>query len=76
MYSVSFSTEGDTFKPELPVLVFKIDETNHTLRSFEVSPDGKKFLTTARTHDAPNVWTNPRIIVNWFEDLKAKVPIE
>jgi Tol biopolymer transport system component len=77
VYSVSFSTEGDVFRPELPEQIFKLEETNLDPRYFEVSPDGKRFLmTTARVNAAWDVWTNPKIIVNWFEELKERVPIE
>ena len=76
VYSVSFSTEGAVLKPDLPERVYKLDAANLDLRNFEVSRDGKRFLTTMQSNAAPDVWTNPKIIVNWFEDLKAKVPIE
>ncbi len=76
VYVVSFTVEGGIFKPSLPELVFKLEGTNLSPRNLEVAPDGKQFLITVQANAAPDVWTNPKIIVNWFEDLKTKVPIE
>ena len=45
------------------------------LRCYDVSPDGQRFFTT-RTLPAPPVTpvTHINLILNWFEELKAKVP--
>jgi hypothetical protein len=74
IHSVSFSIQEGVFKPELPELVCKVDATNPSPLYLDISPDGKRFLTTVGVNETPDEWTNPRIIVNWFEELKAKVP--
>jgi hypothetical protein len=41
-------------------------------RSYDVTPDGERFLMTRLPGELPR----PRIVVvlNWFEELRAKVP--
>jgi hypothetical protein len=41
-------------------------------RSYDVSPDGERFLMTKLPADRPR----PRIavVLNWFDELRAKVP--
>jgi serine/threonine-protein kinase len=41
-------------------------------RSYDVTPDGERFLMLKRPQDSPH----PQIVVvlNWFEELRAKVP--
>jgi Tol biopolymer transport system component len=47
-------------------------------RSYDVSPDGKRFLMLKNTETSVPRATPPRIVVvqNWFEELKAKVPVK
>ena len=42
------------------------------LRTYDVTPDGQRFLMTR----LPGEQSPPRIVVvlNWFEELEAKVP--
>jgi eukaryotic-like serine/threonine-protein kinase len=46
-------------------------------RTYDVSPDGRRFLMI-KNADAPSSSASPRIILvqNWFEELKAKVPVK
>ena len=74
LHSTSFTVEEGRFRPELPVRVFDLDDEQRA-RFLEISPDGKRFLTTTWPNAEPDVWANPKIVLNWFEDLKAKVPI-
>ena len=79
---VSF-TSGSTWKASGPIQLFPA--TSYTLanptsggapRTYDVSPDGQRFLMM-KNSDAPNqASTAPRIIVvqNWVEELKRLVP--
>jgi serine/threonine protein kinase len=42
-------------------------------RQYDVAPDGEHFVMITRNPQQPS--TGFRVIVNWFEELKAKVPI-
>jgi hypothetical protein len=45
-------------------------------RTYDVSPDGRRFLMI-KNADAPSSSASARIVLvqNWFEELKAKVPV-
>ena len=66
---VDVDTEA-TFSASVPELLF---EGPYALdvRSYDVAPDGERFLMVKRSTDAtPEV----RVALNWFEELKARVP--
>jgi predicted transcriptional regulator len=42
-------------------------------RQYDITPDGERFLMIR--HNPPQPATAFRVIQNWFEELKAKVPI-
>ena len=45
------------------------------LRSYDVTPDGERFAAVQRrTPLRPPAVTHINLILNWFEELKAKVP--
>ena len=47
------------------------------LRSYDVSLDGKRFLMIKETAADPNVVpTGMVVVLNWFEELKARVPTQ
>ncbi len=58
------------------------DATNYVtpggnpFRMFDVSADGKRFLTIRNPDANPNAGTRPSIMVvsNWFDELKARLP--
>ena len=65
-----------TFKPLIPTALFRgnysraswVDETY-----LDISPDGKRFLMMKEVEaEAPR---KINIVVNWFEELKKRVPI-
>src|SRR5262245_5487718 len=41
-------------------------------RSYDVSPDGQRFLMTKLPREQPS--PRIRVVMNWFEELRAKVP--
>ena len=45
----------------------------HTGATYDVSPDGRRFLMIEPATD-PASATVVHVIVNWFEEQKAKVP--
>ncbi len=47
-------------------------------RSYDVSPDGKRFVMLKSSDASAPRATAPRIVVvqNWFEELRAKVPLQ
>jgi hypothetical protein len=46
------------------------------VRCYDVAPDGQRFYTRqSRTLPPPAVVTHINLTLNWFEELKAKVPV-
>jgi hypothetical protein len=41
--------------------------------AFDVSPDGQRFLMVKETDQAPSL-TQINVVLNWFEELKRRVP--
>ena len=58
------STEG-TFSREVPRLLFE------PIAGYDVAPDGQRILITVPNPDAPA--REIEVVVNWVEELKAKV---
>ena len=85
--AVSVKTEP-TFSPESPRMLFQgtYDSTaQHRnplyLNSWDISPDGKRFLMIKPAAEAGDESTGggPRkinIVLNWFEELKKRVPLK
>ena len=64
---VDVDTEA-TFSFSVPELLF---EGPYGMGRFDVAPDGERFLMVKESTDAtPEV----RVVLNWFEELKACVP--
>ena len=45
------------------------------VRGYDVAPDGQTFYGVQRQPRPPTVATHINIVQNWFEELKAKVPV-
>ncbi len=46
------------------------------VRCYDVAPDGQRFyVTQARMPPPPPVVTHINLVLNWLEELKAKVPV-
>ena len=86
--AVAVETEP-TFNPGKPELLFQgryFDTSNFSLHTWDIHPDGDKFLmikppqtTTAEsTEEEPAPAPQPKItvVLNWFEYLKDRVPTE
>jgi len=46
------------------------------MRCYDVAPDGQRFyVVQTPTLPPPPVVTQINLVLNWFEELKSKVPI-
>jgi hypothetical protein len=43
---------------------------------FAVSPDGQRFLVTIPAEDASSNTPKFQVVVNWFDELRERVPVE
>ena len=68
---VSVSTEGDVFRAQKPEPMFEL--RGNFGRSFDVGPDGQRLLTVRGGTGEDERSRQPTVVVNWFEELKAKV---
>jgi len=77
---VAVTTEGSTFQPGTPTLLFELESGGASLYwPYDVAPDGKRFVWIR--NDAPLGpeavdHSHMRFIFNWFDDVKAKVPTD
>ena len=70
-----------TMEPDLSVGDSRTLFKGHYLRevftrSYDVAPDGKKFLMVARGPEPDEPVTHMHVTLNWFEELKRLVPTE
>jgi hypothetical protein len=49
--------------------------TPATFPNYDVSPDGQRFLMLKPTEQAQAAQTQINVVLNWFEELKQKVPV-
>ena len=54
------------------------DRISSEMRDFDVLPDGRLIITTAATSQDPNgdTSTQLRVVLNWVEELKQRVPVK
>jgi len=69
---VSISTEPE-FKAGTPQVVFEGPYVNVSGLSYDVAPDGQRFLVLQPEYDDSEV-RELHIVLNWFEELKRLVP--
>jgi hypothetical protein len=48
--------------------------TPATLPNYDVSPDGQRFLMLKPSEQAQAAPTQINVVLNWFEELKRRVP--
>ncbi len=70
--AVSYNT-SPKFSTELPQVLFEGDYLNVSGRSYDVSPDGRRFLLLKSSED-PSRQTQLNVVTNWFEEVKRKAP--
>ena len=49
----------------------KRDATYNTMPAYDVTPDGQRFLLAKTAEQGPQEIS---VVLNWFEELKQKVP--
>ncbi len=76
MMAVDIQTQP-TFSTGKPRLLFEISPSllNLTMRSFDVTPDGQRFLMV-KLSDQELPATQLTVVLNWFEELKRLVPTD
>jgi serine/threonine-protein kinase len=70
--AVSYST-NPKFSAELPRVLFEGDYINVVGQSYDVSPDGQRFLLL-KSSEEPSRQTQLNVVTNWFEEVKRKAP--
>jgi hypothetical protein len=48
--------------------------TPATIQNYDVSPDGQRFLMLKSGEQAQTELAQINVVLNWFEELKQKVP--
>ncbi len=71
---VSISTKPE-FEAGTPEVVFEGPYVNVTGLSYDVAPDGQRFLVLKPEYDDSQV-RELHVVTNWFEELKRLVPVE
>ena len=61
-----------TFKAGTPKMLF---ELIGDIRGFDVTPDGRRFLLI-KSVEQEQTRTQINLVLNWFEELKQKVPVK
>ena len=77
--AVSVETSGETFGWGTPVRILDRfpEDGQINLRSYDVAPDGRRFLAL-REAPASTTTTDPAhvvVVLNWTEELKVKLPV-
>ena len=77
--SVDVDTES-SFRPGNPEILFSGDYRPYSPnsgRSFDLSPDGRRFLLLTDDQNGTIAGETGRIVLvqNWFEELKERVPV-
>jgi hypothetical protein len=68
-------TTGGQIAVGSPTVLFEGPFLNPPGPSYDVTPDGKRFLVLVPVgEDAP--LTRVNLVVNWFQELRAKVPVQ
>jgi hypothetical protein len=72
---MAVSTETTpTFKYGTPRLLFE-KALLATLGGYDVTPDGKRFLII-RSRETEQTGAQINVVLNWFEELKQRVPVK
>lgn len=72
--SVGFSVSGNAFVPSAPRPVVRLPQAPGAHRAFDVSGDGRRFLTISGQTTTERAEIN--VVLNWPEELKKKVPVD
>ena len=80
---VPVKTES-TFSFETPKILFQgtyVITSASMLSNWDINPDGKRFLmikppTVEGSESASEIPRKINVVLNWFEELKEKVPVD
>ncbi len=69
-------TSQPSFSVGKPKVLFEglYEPTPATFPYYDVSPDGQRFLMLKRGEQAQSAPTQINVVLNWFEELKRRVP--
>ncbi len=70
LMAAKVSTQG-SFRREAPKPLFEMPDRHLSFVGYDVTADGQRFLVAVRNPDAPA--EEIHVVLNWFEELKAKV---
>jgi hypothetical protein len=75
MMTMDIATQP-SFTAGKPRMLFegKYEPTPATLPNYDVFPDGQRFLMLKSNEQAQTAPTQINVVLNWFEELKQKVP--
>ncbi|MEE8411076.1 MAG: hypothetical protein V3S47_01135, partial [Acidobacteriota bacterium] len=73
LMSVSFTVEGDAFRPALPEELFDFPLPPYSF-GFDVAPAGDRFLAYKDLTGGEVERREPVVVINWIDELEAKVP--
>ena len=78
MMVASYSSTDDAFIAEPPWELFAIPTTDDVAyATYDVTPDGKRFIVLMPQEDPAGPTTSHAILVlNWFDEIKRLVPTE
>ena len=71
--TVAVSVQDDTLRAQNPRLLFEFN-ANAYFGPYDVALDGNRFLFHRPASEAKEQSQQPTVVVNWFEELKAKAP--
>ena len=76
MMAVEITTQP-SFSAGRPRMLFEGQyvPTPVTFPNYDVSPDGQRFLMIKPSEQAQAAPTQINVVLNWFEELKQKVPV-
>ena len=76
MMAVDIATQPG-FSAGTPRMLFEghYEPTAVPIANYDVSPDGQRFLMLKPTEQAEAAPTQINVVLNWFEELKQKVPV-
>ncbi len=73
MMAVDIATQP-SFTVGKPRMLFEGPYVPATVTFYDVTPDGQRFLMLKPSEQAPAAPTQINVVLNWFEELKQKVP--
>ena len=71
---VPVSVAEDTFQAKTPRVLFELKRGGYAFW-YDVAPDGQRFVFGGQPGEDDEQFRQPTIVVNWFEELRAKVPV-